>query len=98
MEHKADTAEEHKIEPCHHMQTYVSALSDDTLSGPARWYTKLHILHCARCRAALQVLRALRERLRNLGSAADRDHAATLTGERRAALEKAMDEVDRQAP
>lgn len=93
MKQQTDPHEESEIRPCRYMRAYVSALSDDTLSGPARWYARLHVLHCTRCRAALNALTALRDRLRRLSDPVN-NPPAHLTTDRRSALERAMDEMD----
>lgn len=82
------------LQPCRRMETLVSGLCDDTLSGLAYWYTRLHILHCSKCRAAFNALRALRERLKDFGSRENGALAYALTGDRRSALEEAMNEID----
>src|SRR5579859_2203022 len=96
MKRQAETEQDQKIQPCHHMETLISCLSDDTLSGPARWYTRFHILHCSKCRVALEALRALRDRLSGLRNPISGSVIPVLTDERRVALEQAMDEVDRR--
>jgi hypothetical protein len=81
-----------KMEACAHMESYVSALSDGSLSGLALWYTRWHLFTCRKCSAALRALRILRERLWKLGQSAG--NSAGLSGERRSAVEKAMDDID----
>jgi hypothetical protein len=79
------------------MEDYVSAFSDGSLTGPARWYTWLHLLHCRKCSAALRGLRALRDRLRALSHAErPNEPPRTLTAERRVAMETAMNAVDQR--
>src|SRR5258707_11248364 len=85
-----------QIEPCRHMRAWVNALADGSLSGIARWYTKLHVADCPRCRAALEAFMALRARLRSLGSSPSVVGEMTLTPERRSALEAALDDVERK--
>lgn len=81
------------IEPCEHMKENISALSDDTLRGPARWFASLHASYCPKCRPALKSLRHLRARLGRLRREdAARDMA--LTEERREAVQKAMEAAD----
>ena len=82
-----------KIEACAHMESYVSALSDGSLSGLALWYTRWHLFTCRKCTAAFKALRILRERLWKLGQAAG--NSAGLSGERRSVVEKAMDDIDK---
>jgi hypothetical protein len=96
MKRQPNTEQDQKIQPCHHMETLVSCLSDNSLSGPARWYTRFHVLYCSKCRMALKALRALRDRLSDLGNKESSIGVSALTGERRTALEQALDEVDRQ--
>ena len=91
-----EQGQEQEIQPCHHMETRLSCLCDDTLSGPARWYTRFHILHCSKCRAVLKALRALRVALSDLGNRERSLGVAALTHERRTVLEQAMDEVDQR--
>ncbi|HLK56311.1 MAG TPA: hypothetical protein VKU00_07090 [Chthonomonadaceae bacterium] len=90
--------EDPRIRPCHHMETQVSGMCDDTLSGPARWYTRFHLLTCSRCRKALKALRALRERLGRLGDTGGAGRISTLAADHRSALERGMEEVERRNP
>jgi hypothetical protein len=81
-----------ELKPCRHMRHWVSALADGSLRGFARWYTNLHAAGCPKCREALEALRLLRDRLRSAvisGSA-----PATLSPERWASLDAALDRVD----
>ncbi len=86
--------------PCPHLRTLISALSDGSLTGIARWYAAQHAKGCPRCAAALVALRAQRERLRALGlpshqaTPATSAPAPTLSPERRAALEAAWRRLD----
>ena len=48
------------LQPCSHMTNLVSRRSDDTLTGPAKWYTDFHVMTCPSCKAALKGLRVLR--------------------------------------
>lgn len=95
MRRQADTVQDQRIQPCHHMETLVSCLCDGALSGLPRWYTRFHILHCSKCRKALKALVALRDRLSRMGDKASSIGVSALTSERRSALEQAMDEIDR---
>ena len=83
------------LKPCPHMQTLVSAWVDDALNGLLSRYTEWHVRHCPRCSAAVPVLRALQSRLHQyrLASAGE----ATLTSERRAALQEAWERADQAA-
>ena len=96
MNEEKTSLEAQKIEPCKHMEAYVSALSDGSLSGPARWFTRLHMLHCRKCRTAFRLFGALRKRLRQFGSL--ERGSDTLAQARRSALENALDEVDNKRP
>jgi hypothetical protein len=49
-----------ELQPCHHMTNLVSQRSEDSLSGPAKWYTDFHVMTCPSCKAALSGLRELR--------------------------------------
>ena len=82
-----------KIEPCPHMENYVSALSDGSLKGLALWYTKWHLFTCRKCSAALRAMAILRARLWKLGQASGA--STSLSRERRSAMEKAMDDIDK---
>jgi uncharacterized protein YbaR (Trm112 family) len=53
------------LTPCGHMVDLVSRRSDDTLAGPAKWYTDFHILTCPQCKSALKGLRELRVEVAN---------------------------------
>ena len=81
------------IKPCRHMEQWVNALADESLTGFARWYTQLHVRGCRRCYAALEAIRQLKARLKALHSSTGWV-PATLGQDRRAALEAAMDAVD----
>jgi hypothetical protein len=74
----------------------VSALSDGTLTGLARWYTRLHILTCSRCRSALRALQSLSDRLHRLGSNLSEPPVQPLSEDRRSVVERAMDEVEKR--
>lgn len=80
--------------PCPHMKTLLSALADGTLSGIARWYAENHAVRCPRCGEALASLRVLRDRLRTLGVPG----GDTLSAERVATLEAALDRIDTGGP
>jgi len=84
------------IRPCWHMARWVNALVEDRLTGFARWYTNLHLAGCPKCRAALESLRALHRRLQELGHVWA-EGPATLSADRRVALEAALDAIDREA-
>ena len=55
-----------KLEPCKHMTNLVSSRSDETLHGPAKWYTDLHMLTCPHCRAAFKGMRQVREQVKEM--------------------------------
>ena len=78
--------------PCWHMRTLMSAWVDGALSGLARWYLERHVTGCARCRAALPILRGLHDRLHGMGDAPD----VALSTERWAAVEAAWERADRE--
>lgn len=90
------------ISPCKHMENNISALSDNSLHGLARWFTQLHASYCPRCGPALRSLRRLRKRLgllREKPVLPAIAHTASpsedrLTEERKAALEQAMKTFD----
>jgi len=87
------TTEMQPIEPCHHMRDLVSSLSDDSLKGPARWYTQFHVAGCPRCKQALKALRVLHDRLATLGQ----EESARLSPDRQKAVKAACDEIDKSA-
>ncbi len=84
------------IRPCRHMSRWLSALSDNSLTGPIRWYALLHVSGCHRCQAALRSLEQLRARLRALGGPAVSGPDETLTDDRRNSLEASLDRIDRE--
>ena len=55
-----------ELHPCEHMITLVSRRSDDSLRGPAKWYTDFHVMTCTNCREALAGLRALRLEIKSI--------------------------------
>lgn len=81
-------------EPCHHMTNMVSALSDDTLKGPARWYTQFHVATCPKCRTALRELQQLNEHLHHLQANDDTPVPFALTVERQEEVASALDRID----
>ncbi len=83
--------------PCPHLRTLISALSDGSLTGLARWYAAQHAKGCSRCANALVALRAQRDRLRALGLPSPEAAAPAppvLSPERREALEAAWRRLD----
>jgi hypothetical protein len=85
------------LKPCPHMENLVSAWVDGKLTGLKLWYTRWHVGQCARCKPAVPVLEALRDRLRRLAEHDTERHTdeyAALTPDRRAALEAAWERVD----
>src|SRR5512142_2933711 len=84
-----------RIDPCRHMARWVSALADGSLRGIPRWYTRLHVAGCPRCRAALEALRALRDRLLRLGRSEGAGAQDALTPEHRLRLRASLDAVDK---
>jgi hypothetical protein len=77
------------------MERWVSALSDGSLTGFARWYVQLHLAGCRRCQAALEALRRLQESLHALRTT-ESAPPTTLSPPRRQALEAALDEVEKR--
>ncbi len=57
-----------KLQPCPHMVNLVSQRSDESLAGPAKWYTDFHVLTCPHCRTALKGLRQLRQEVSQLAA------------------------------
>lgn len=92
----ADARSDPKIEPCPHMRSWLSALCDGSLRGIARWYTRFHVSHCPRCGKALEALRALRDRLRNLAGFSS-DAAAVISDARKDAVRAELDRIDSNA-
>jgi hypothetical protein len=82
------------IEPCEHMINAVNGLADGSLKGPMKVYTRLHTLHCAKCRTALTSLTVLHSRLGEL-SAGDPANIETLSPQRRSDVAEALDEIER---
>ncbi len=83
-----------RLQPCSHMRDMVSAMADDSLRGWRRWYTRFHVSGCPRCRRALEAFRALRARLLAFGR--QEEPAASLSPDRRSALERAWDEMEKE--
>jgi hypothetical protein len=79
------------IEPCEHMEHMVNGLSDDSIHGPAKWYTQWHVAICPKCNAALKGLREVREQVQTLRDEQPEGVVQTLTEERRAAVDSAME-------
>ncbi|MBC8103382.1 MAG: hypothetical protein H7Z41_12455 [Cytophagales bacterium] len=90
--------------PCWFMKGLIASLVDDSLTGISRWYAEHHARQCPHCSAALGSLRVVRDRLQALGvpglpdgppegSASRMD---VLSAERRAAMEAAWAEIDRE--
>lgn len=97
MREKSPTTVDKEVKPCRHMACWVSSLADGTLSGFARWYTRLHLAECKQCKATLDALISLRERLKALPQSQDPIFPATLSEQNRTALDAALDAVDRKA-
>jgi hypothetical protein len=87
-----DPLEVPAIDPCHHMTAHVHGLADGSGNWASRYYTRIHILTCTRCRAAVAALRALRVRLQDLGT--PRGRSAELTESRAQELRSALDRAD----
>ena len=60
------TAFENRLEPCGFMRGCINGLLDDSLRGLVRLYACYHISRCSRCKAALEAMQALGDRLRRL--------------------------------
>lgn len=92
--------ENHKIEtgvpirPCRHMASWVSALADGNLHGPALWYARLHVSSCKQCTAALEAFTNLRAQLKALGQSTHYGFHDTLSEDRREELKSALDKID----
>jgi hypothetical protein len=76
------------------MRNRVSALCDGSLSGFARWYTLLHVARCPHCKAALEALMVLRERLIELAKHVAPETDSGLSSDRWAAVERAWKAAD----
>jgi hypothetical protein len=57
-----------EICPCEHMTNLVSRRSDNTLGGPAKWYTDFHVATCPKCKKALEGLRQVNAQLKEMSS------------------------------
>ena len=77
------------------MERWVNALADDSLHGWLRWYALIHVSGCNQCRATLEGLQRVRERLHALRTAPAISPSA-LSPEQRVHLNAAFDEIDRQ--
>lgn len=86
-----------EIRPCPHMANWVSAMSDGSLKGMMLWYTRLHVRDCLHCREAHDAMQDLETQLGSLNTNVSPEAPATLTPERKQALNSAMDELDREA-
>ncbi len=85
-----------EFKPCRHMERWVDALANGSLIGVARWYTQIHIAGCRQCRATLEALLRLHERLQSFRAISDATLPSTLTLEKRFTLENALDEVEKK--
>jgi hypothetical protein len=83
---------EQDVRPCKHMEGMVSGYADGSLKGPGRWYTQLHALHCTQCRVAIQHLRVVIDKVSELRE--DGTPAERLPTDRRAEIDRALDDVD----
>ena len=86
-----------EIKPCRHMEQWVNALADGSLTGFARWYTQLHVRGCHHCYAALEALLRLKERLKALSKTENVSVPTVLSSDRREALNAALDAVEKQS-
>lgn len=78
------------IDPCQHMENWVNGLADDSLHGPAKLYTQWHVAICPKCNAALKGLRQVREQVQTLRDEQPEGASTTLTDDRRAAVDSAI--------
>ena len=78
-----------ELDPCPSMEQWLSRLTDGSLTGMAARYTRFHARHCGRCRAALEGLTDLQQRL---GEHRTREaqEPAVLAPDRWAAIEAAL--------
>jgi len=81
------------INPCPHMRLLVHRFADGSLGGILLRYTKYHVAHCARCRQAVETIRATLGRLRLL-----KQDAPVLPGDRWASIEAAWREHEQTEP
>jgi predicted anti-sigma-YlaC factor YlaD len=77
------------MSPCWHMKALLAQRADQRLSGLLRHYFDLHLSQCAQCRAALESLLALRERLTALRNAP----SEPLSPERQQRIDTAVTEL-----
>ncbi|WP_395094080.1 hypothetical protein [Armatimonas sp.] len=77
------------MSPCWHMKALLTARADQRLSSLLRRYVDLHLSQCNQCRAALESLLTLRERLISLRNTP----AAPLSQERQQQLQDACTEL-----
>lgn len=84
-----------EIKPCRHMEQWVNALAEGSLTGFARWYTQLHIRGCQHCYAALEAIQHLKAHLKALHSTENATIPAELSPERKEALISALVEVEK---
>lgn len=96
MTEEAKTSAVPEIKPCRHMDQWVNALADGSLTGFARWYTQLHVSGCHQCHAALEALQRLKARLQALRAAENASVPTALPLSRREALNAALDEVEKK--
>ena len=85
-----------QLKPCFHMKGLLDAWQRKRLPGFLAWYVRYHVTHCTRCREALQLFHALRERLRTLGATTAEQSDLSLSPERKTRLQAAIEEIDRQ--
>lgn len=83
-----------RMTPCPHMKTLLSALSDGSLTGLARWYAENHARRCPGCSSALSGLQTIRERIHTLGVSTG--EPLCLSDERWNKIEVAWEQVERK--
>jgi hypothetical protein len=88
------------IRPCKHMELMVNGYADGSLTGPSRWYTQLHAMHCTQCRTAIEQLRVVIDKVSDLREKSsvvreeEPEITVKLSKDRRADIERAMDDVE----
>ena len=87
---------QYEFKPCRHMERWVDALADGSLRGWRRWYAQMHISGCNQCRATLERLQRVRQRLQAYRAASDALLPASLPPEKRLALDAALDAIEQK--
>ncbi len=92
MTHQIEDPTVRTLEPCQHMVNAVNGLADGSLRGPMKMYTRLHTLHCSKCRTALHSLTMLHTRLGALSISTDATDR--LSPERQSDMARALDDIE----